>query len=238
MLIIQKTFTETKNILYLVSTPIGNMNDFSFRALETLKTVDYILAEDTRISMKILNFYNFKNKLISLHKYNEKSRIKQVLFLLNNKKNLALISDAGTPLINDPGFFLVKEVQKAGFFVTVIPGASAFLSAFVLSSFEIPFLFLGYISKKKSDKKKILLKYFLFDGTIIFYESAKRIKKTLTFIREIYGNRNISLSRELTKKFETIVNGSLDDILKEELIIKGEYVLVIEKYKKILIDEC
>lgn len=232
MVIIQKTFVEKKNLLYLVATPIGNMSDLSFRALEILKTVDYILSEDTRIASKILNFYNFKNRLISLYKYNEKERLQKVLFLLKKQKNLALISNAGTPLISDPGLFLVQEVKKACFNVTIVPGPSAFLSAFVLSSFETPFLFLGFLPKKKEMKKKLLLKYRFFEGSLILYESSKRIKDTLTLIHDCYGNRNISLSRELTKKFETIINGSLCEILKEELCLKGEYVLVIETNKQ------
>ncbi|MEZ0180070.1 16S rRNA (cytidine(1402)-2'-O)-methyltransferase ['Camptotheca acuminata' phytoplasma] len=231
MLMNQKTFVENKNILYLVSTPIGNMQDLSFRALEILKTVDYILVEDTRVALKILNFYNFQNKLISLYKYNEKERIQQVLLLLKNQNNLALISDAGTPLISDPGLFLVRAVQQAGFHVSSVPGASAFLSAFVLSSFDIPFLFLGFLPKKKEQKKKLLSQYRFFESTLIFYESANRIYDTLKSIRYIYGNRNISLSRELTKKFENIINGSLDEILNIELTQKGEYVLVIEGNK-------
>ncbi|WP_284928192.1 16S rRNA (cytidine(1402)-2'-O)-methyltransferase [Candidatus Phytoplasma sp. AldY-WA1] len=232
MVIIQKTFVENKSLLYLVATPIGNMSDLSFRALETLKEVDYILTEDTRIAFKILRFYNFKNKLISLHKYNEKERLQKVLFLLKKGNNLALISDAGTPLISDPGLLLVKEVKNAGFNVTIVPGPSAFLSAFVLSSFDCPFLFLGFLSKKKEMKKKVLLKYRFFEGSLILYESANRIKDTLILISDCYGKeRNICLARELTKKFETIINGSLEDILKDELCLKGEYVLVIETNK-------
>ncbi|WP_341266627.1 16S rRNA (cytidine(1402)-2'-O)-methyltransferase [Candidatus Phytoplasma fraxini] len=231
MVTIQQTFIQNKNILYLVATPIGNMSDLSFRALETLKKVDYIFTEDTRMALKILHFYNFKNKLISLHKYNEKERLQQILCLLKEGKNLALISNAGTPLISDPGLFLVQEVKKAGFYVTVIPGPSAFLAGFVLSSFETPFLFLGFLSKKKEMKKKILLKYRFFEGSLILYESAQRIKETLLLIHVCYGERNISLSRELTKKFETIITGSLEEILQQELSLKGEYVLVIETNK-------
>ncbi|WAN63509.1 16S rRNA (cytidine(1402)-2'-O)-methyltransferase [Candidatus Phytoplasma rubi] len=232
MVIIQKTFVENKSLLYLVATPIGNMSDLSFRALETLKEVDYILTEDTRIAFKILRFYNFKNKLISLHKYNEKKRLQKVLFLLKKGNNLALISDAGTPLISDPGLLLVKEVKNAGFNVTIVPGPSAFLSAFVLSSFDCPFLFLGFLPKKKEMKIKVLLKYRFFEGSLILYESSNRIKDTLILISDCYGKeRNICLARELTKKFETIINGSLEDILKDELCLKGEYVLVIETNK-------
>jgi 16S rRNA (cytidine1402-2'-O)-methyltransferase len=233
MIIIQKTFTQKKAILYLVSTPIGNMLDFSFRALETLKKVDYILAEDTRKTKKILDFYNFTNKLISLHKYNEKKRLKKILSFLEENKNLALVSNAGTPLISDPGLTIVQKVKEEGFFVTAIPGASAFLTAFSVSSLTIPFCFLGFLPKKKKQKLELLLKYITFEGTLIFYESALRIQKTLFLINEHFPDSIISLSRELTKKFETIINGNIDMILKEKLSLKGEYVLLIQNNQKI-----
>jgi 16S rRNA (cytidine1402-2'-O)-methyltransferase len=232
MVIIQKTFIEPKPTLYLVSTPIGNMLDLTFRALEILKKVDYILAEDTRRAYKILDFYQFKNNLISLFKYNEKKRVQKVLSFLAKNKQIALISDAGTPLISDPGLFLVQEVKKAGFYVTSVPGPSSFLSAFSISCFDIPFLFLGFLPKKNKHKTDILLKYRLFEGTLIMYESPARIKDTLKLIQIHYPQRNISLSRELTKKFETIINGDIDAVLGEQLKTKGEYVLVIEGNKK------
>ncbi|MFR0367887.1 16S rRNA (cytidine(1402)-2'-O)-methyltransferase [Candidatus Phytoplasma palmae] len=231
MVIIQKTFTEKKSILYLVSTPIGNISDISLRALQILKEVEVIFSEDTRIARKLLNFYNFKTPLISFYEYNEKKRIKEILFLLEQGKDLALISDAGTPLISDPGLCLVKEVKKAGFHVTAIPGASAFLSAFIMSSFESPFCFLGFLPKKKQQKHVFLQKYRFFNGSIIIYETSKRLLDTLFLIKKCYNKRNISISRELTKKFETIINGDIDEILKQDFILKGEYVLVIEKNK-------
>ncbi|KAB8121957.1 MAG: 16S rRNA (cytidine1402-2'-O)-methyltransferase [Candidatus Phytoplasma cynodontis] len=230
MIIVQKTFTIKKPILYLVSTPIGNMSDLSFRALEILKKVDYILAEDTRQSRKIFNYYNFKNKLISLYKYNEKKNLNKILFLLESNKNLALISDAGTPLINDPGFFLVKEIKQKGFYVTSIPGPSAFLTAFTVSSLRLPFIFLGFFPRDKKNQEKLFLNYILFQGTIIFYESALRINKTLVLIKKNFPSSNISLSRELTKKFETIISGDIDSVLKEKLSLKGEYVLLVENF--------
>ncbi|RAM57754.1 methyltransferase [Candidatus Phytoplasma oryzae] len=232
-MIIQKTFMQKKQTLFLVSTPIGNMSDLSFRALATLKEVDYILAEDTRKAQKILKYYNFKNKLISLHKYNEKKRLQKILFLLRSGKNLALISNAGTPIISDPGLFLVQEIKKSGFYVTTIPGPSAFLSAFSISSFKTPFIFFGFVPKNKKLQEDLFLNYCLFEGTLIFYESALRIYKTLLQIKKYFYYSNISLSRELTKKFETIINGDIETILKEKLSLKGEYVLLIENNKEI-----
>lgn len=232
MVIIQKTFIEPKPTLYLVSTPIGNMSDLTFRALEILKKVDYILAEDTRRAHKILEFYQFKNNLLSLHQYNEKQRVQKILSLLEGGKQIALISDAGTPLISDPGLLLVQEVKKAGFYVTSVPGPAAFLSSFSISSFDIPFLFLGFLPKNKKAKTEMLLKHRFFEGSLIIYESPFRIKDTLQIVQMHYPQRNVSLSRELTKKFETIINGDIDSVLLEELKTKGEYVLVIEGNKK------
>ncbi|WBL31235.1 16S rRNA (cytidine(1402)-2'-O)-methyltransferase [Candidatus Phytoplasma sacchari] len=234
MIMIQKTFIQKKPTLYLVSTPIGNMSDLSFRALETLKKVDYILSEDTRQANKILNYYNFKNKLISLHKYNEKKSLKKILFFLESNKNLALISDAGTPLISDPGLFLVQEIKKKGFYVTTIPGASAFLAAFSISSFKTPFLFLGFLPRNKKNKEEILGNYIFFEGTVILYESSLRISKTLLSIKKYFPCSNVSLMRELTKKFETIINGDINSILEEKLSLKGEYVILIENQKNLI----
>ncbi|TVY12326.1 16S rRNA (cytidine(1402)-2'-O)-methyltransferase [Candidatus Phytoplasma pini] len=229
MVIIQKTFFQSKSILYLVSTPIGNLSDISLRALEILKTVDYILTEDTRRARKLTSYYKIQKPLISFHKYNEQKRLSKVLNLLKEKNNLALISDSGTPLICDPGLGLIKEVKKSGFFVTAVPGSSAFLTAFTLSSLEFPFCFLGFFPKKTKAREELLLKYYAFDGTLIFYESAKRIHSTLLFIQKHYQKRKIVLARELTKKFETIISGDIDMVLQQHLSLKGEYVLLIEK---------
>ncbi|WCA22288.1 16S rRNA (cytidine(1402)-2'-O)-methyltransferase [Candidatus Phytoplasma oryzae] len=231
MIIIQKTFIEKKSTLFLVSTPIGNMSDLSFRALETLKKVDYILTEDTRQAFKILNHYKFKNKLISLHEYNEKKNLKKILFLLRSNKNLALISNAGTPLISDPGLFLVKNIKKEGFYVTTIPGASAFLAAFIISSFSLPFVFLGFFPRYKKNQEELFWDYRFFKGTIIFYETALRMNKTLLFIQKHFPFSNVSLVKELTKQFETIINGDINSILNKNLFFKGEYVLLIENIR-------
>ncbi|MDO8063902.1 16S rRNA (cytidine(1402)-2'-O)-methyltransferase [Candidatus Phytoplasma bonamiae] len=236
MLYIQKTFQDKKAILYLVATPIGNMLDLTFRALNILKEVDFILAEDTRQAYKILKFYKFKNNLLSFHQFNEKQRISQVLSLLRQNKNLALISNAGTPLISDPGLLLVREVQASGFCICPLPGASAVTTSFSISTFDLPFLFLGFLPKKRIQKENILLKYCFFEGSLILFESPFRLLDTLLLIQKIYVNRNINLSRELTKKFETIIYGDINEILKEKskLSLKGEYVIIIDKNKFLL----
>ncbi|MDO8168094.1 16S rRNA (cytidine(1402)-2'-O)-methyltransferase [Candidatus Phytoplasma melaleucae] len=234
VIITQNTFTDPKAILYLVSTPIGNMLDLTFRALEILKKVDYIFAEDTRRARKILHFYKFTNELISLHKYNEKKRIAQILSLLKANKQLALISNAGTPLISDPGILLVRTIKKAGFHVSSVPGASSLLSAFSISTFDIPFIFLGFLPKSKNKKTNILVQYRFFEGTLIIYESPLRIKETLLLVQKQYQIRNVALLRELTKKFETIIHGDINEVIQEKLSFKGEYVLVIEGNKSLV----
>ncbi|MFW8664514.1 16S rRNA (cytidine(1402)-2'-O)-methyltransferase, partial [Candidatus Phytoplasma citri] len=211
----------------------GNMSDLTFRALNILKQVDCILAEDTRQAYKILKFYKFENNLLSLHQFNEKQRISQVLSLLRQNKDLALISNAGTPLISDPGLLLVREVQASGFYVCPLPGASAVTTSFSISTFSLPFLFLGFFPKKRIQKENILLKYRFFEGALIFFESPLRLLETLLLIQKLYVHRNINLSKELTKKFETIICGDINEILqeKEKLSLKGEYVIIIDKNK-------
>ncbi|CAP18562.1 tetrapyrrole (Corrin/Porphyrin) methylase [Candidatus Phytoplasma mali] len=232
MFLSQKSFIEIKPTLYLVSTPIGNLSDITLRALQILKSVDFILAEDTRISKKLLNFYDIKKPIISFYQYNQQKRLNKILQLLTSNHNLALISDAGTPLISDPGDLLVQEVQTRGFHTIAIPGVTAFLTAFITSSFKLPLIFLGFLPRSQNKKKLFLLKYQFCEATLLIYESSYRVLETLQLLKKIYGNRNISLARELTKKFEQIINTSLEEILKKELFLKGEYVIVIEGFTK------
>ncbi|PQP79909.1 16S rRNA (cytidine(1402)-2'-O)-methyltransferase [Candidatus Phytoplasma phoenicium] len=232
MINIQQTFLTIKATLYLVATPIGNLSDLSFRAVEILRTVDYILTEDTRRARILLNHYHLSNHLISLHRYNEKQKLTQLLELLGKGKNLALISDAGTPLISDPGLLLVREIQKAGFYVTTVPGASAFLAAFSLSTFSLPFIFFGFLPKKIKQKIQTLIKYRFWNETLIFYESPKRILNTLILLQKYYPQRKIALMRELTKKFETIMHGHIEEFIAQKFTCKGEYVLVIEGFTR------
>ena len=217
--------------LYVVSTPIGNLSDITFRAIEVLKNVDIILCEDTRETQKILKFYNIKNNLESFFEGNEIRKIDKVISWLLKNKDIALVSDSGTPLISDPGFQLIRELKNNNFKVIPIPGPSSILSA--LSASGLPtdrFFFQGFLPKKKG-RAKLLLELSLISATIIIFESQFRIIKTIEDIYNSFGNRIVSLCREMTKKFEEIITTdllSLAEILKNKKI-KGEIVLLIAK---------
>ena len=225
----QKSFKEEKPILYIVSTPIGNLKDITFRAIDILNGVDAILCEDTRTSGVLLNHYQIKKPLISYHEFNKLDQENRILNLLIEGKNLALISDAGTPGISDPGFEIIQKVIEKGYFVVSIPGPSAILAALVSSGLIIqPFTFLGFLPRKQSEMKDLLKGYVKRKETLVVYESPMRIAKTLEILFQVLGNRKISLSRELTKTFETIIRTTLEDSLAMEHNTKGEYVIIIE----------
>ncbi|CCV64885.1 Ribosomal RNA small subunit methyltransferase I [Alteracholeplasma palmae J233] len=225
----QISFKEQKPTLYIVSTPIGNLKDITYRAIEILSSVDYILAEDTRVTDKLLKHYFINKKLISYHEHNKFEKEELILKLLSENNHIALVSDAGTPMISDPGYEITQTVMQNEYPVVAIPGASALLTALITSNIApMPFIFIGFLPRKQSDQKTFLEKYKSYQEALIIYESPKRIEKTLQVIYEVYGNRKISLARELTKKFETITNGYIEDILKTELNLLGEYVLIIE----------
>lgn len=225
----QKSFKDPKPTLYVVSTPIGNLKDISYRAVEILNEVDVILAEDTRTSSVLLNHYQIKKQMMSYHEFNKDEKESQIIHLLDEGKNLALISDAGTPGINDPGFEIIKKVIQSGYYVVSIPGASAILAAIVTSGLVIqPFTFLGFLPRKQTEMKKILLDYVNRKETLVIYESPLRVGKTLQVLYSVLKERNISLARELTKTFETIIRTTLSNAIDIEHNTKGEYVLVIE----------
>ena len=225
----QKSFKEEKATLFIVSTPIGNLRDITYRAVDTLNHVDLILAEDTRTSSILLNHYQIKKPLLSYHEFNKDEQVHKIISLLNESKNLALISDAGTPGISDPGYEIIKDVISAGFHVVAIPGASALLSALVTSGLIIqPFTFIGFLPRKKIQAKNVLEQYLHRSETVIIYEAPMRIQKTLELLYEVLGNRSISIARELTKTFETIIRTSLEEAVHIEHQTKGEYVIVIE----------
>lgn len=221
-----------KPTLYLVPTPIGNLGDMTYRAVEVLKESEVIFSEDTRESKKLLDYYGIDKKLIANHKFNEDSAYLKVLSYLDDGKNVSIITDRGTPSISDPGFVSVYQIIKRGYNVVCLPGATAFTPAIVNSGLNPnKFLFYGFLDSKKSSKKKELedlkdLKY-----TIIFYESPFRIKETLELIREIMGDRNISISREISKKHEEVYRGTITEVLEELTDPKGEFVLVVEENK-------
>ena len=225
----QKSFKEEKATLYVVSTPIGNLKDITLRALDILNEVDYILAEDTRTSSVLLSHYQIKKPMVSYHEFNKMDQENKIITDLRDGKNIALISDAGTPGISDPGYEIIGKVIEEGFHVVSIPGASAILSALVTSGLVIqPFTFIGFLPRKISEQKEMLKSYVERAETLVIYESPMRIEKTLQTLYEVFCNRKISIARELTKAFETIIRTSLSDAISMEMNPKGEYVIIIE----------
>jgi len=229
--------------LFIVSTPIGNLEDITFRAVDTLKNVDLILAEDTRHSSKLISHLQISKRLIAFHDHNEKSQYLKIIEKLKDGLNIALISDAGTPLINDPGFNLVRSAKQENITVVPIPGASSPIAA--LSASGLPadsFTFLGFVPTKDSDRIIFIekLKYSL--GTSIFFESPSRILKTTMLIKEIFGSkRNICIAKEISKIHETIITGDIDEIIhyleESPNHQKGEFVVLIGGLNNKEIDE-
>lgn len=226
---VQNSFIEPKPTLYLVSTPIGNLGDITKRAIETLQQVDLILCEDTRVSGKLLAYLGIKKPLESYQQYNEKEKASDIIEKMKSGMSIALISDAGTPLINDPGFILVKKAIEEDIVVTSIPGASAILAALVSSGLvPQPFTFIGFLPRKQGDFIKVVSQYQGRSETLIIYESPNRISKTLMGLFEILGDRKIVLARELTKKFETLYRGTLKAMKDLVFDDRGEYVILLE----------
>lgn len=225
----QKSFENNKSTLFLVATPIGNLNEMTYRAVDTLKNVDFIAAEDTRNTVKLLNHFEITTKLMSHHEHNLTSSIPKILNLLHEGHDIALVSDAGYPAISDPGYELVKEAIKEEFNIVPISGANACLNALVVSGIcPQPFLFYGFLDHQDKKKRKELNELKSKKETIVFYEAPHRIKKTLTLMLDIFGNRQIALCREITKKHEEINRGTIDEILLVVDDMKGEMVIVIE----------
>lgn len=225
----QKSFENEKPTLYLVPTPIGNLNEMSPRAIEVLKEVDVIACEDTRTSGLLLKHFDIHNHLIAYHNFNEDTSAKGILELLKNGKNVALVSDAGYPLINDPGQTLVSLVSNEGFNVVPISGPSAFLNALVASGLIAqPFLFVGFLPQSHTDRVKKFKEYKNYPMTLIFYEAPHRIEKFLEDALAIMGDRKISLARELTKKHEEFLRGTISEVLEVIVECKGEMVIVME----------
>lgn len=230
---IQKSFETNQPTLYIVATPIGNLDEMTPRAIETLKAVDVIAAEDTRTTAKLLNHFSIDTHTISYHKHNESQSTQGILKLLQEGKSVALVSDAGYPLISDPGQTLVSELVKNEFPVVPISGSSAFINALVVSGIVTqPFSFLGFLENKASSIEKQLEPIKKLNHTLIFYLSVHRVEKTLKVVYDLLGNRQIALCRELTKKHEEIIRGSLEGILNTQLTLKGEFVLVIEGFNQ------
>ena len=215
-------------MIYFVATPIGNLNDISLRALETLKNVQVIACEDTRTSKVLLDKFEIKNKLlISYHKFNEQESSQNIIKLASEGKDIAVISDAGMPGISDPGNILAKKLVEAKIDFTVIPGASALTTALVLSGFDSRnFFFAGFLPEKKVEKDKLLSQISTLSSTLIFYVSSHNIKKDIQYLFEQLGNRKACLVKELTKVFETKYYFSLLSL--PEIDERGEFVLIVE----------
>jgi len=224
----QKSYDDSAS-LYLIPTPIGNLDDITVRALKTLETVDFILCEDTRETGKLLSKYNIKKKLVSCHEFNEEKIKSNVVDELRNGKNIGLVTDQGTPIISDPGYIIAREVINNGLNVISLPGATAFVPALTSSGISpSPFIFYGFLNAKNSKQKSELetlknLKY-----TMIFYESVHRIKDTLKNMLEVLGDRNISINREISKIHEEICRGKISELIDLVDDMKGEFVIIVE----------
>lgn len=218
-------------MLYLCATPIGNLEDITFRVLDTLRNVDVIAAEDTRNSIKLLNHFQIKTSMTSYHEYNKVEKAHYLIGLMQEGKDVALVTDAGTPAISDPGETLVALCHQAGIRVTSLPGAAACITALTLSGLSTRrFCFEGFLPSDKKEKRVVLEELAGESRTIILYEAPHHLKKTLDELWNVLGNRKISICRELTKKFETVMPLMMEEALKyyEENEPRGEYVLVIQ----------
>lgn len=236
----QKSYNDSAS-LYLIPTPIGNLEDITIRSLNTLKTVDIILCEDTRETGKLLNAYDIKKKLVACHEFNQDKIKSYVVEELRNGLNIGLVTDQGTPIISDPGFVIVKEVINNSFNVISLPGATAFVPALINSGIEpSPFLFYGFLNAKSSKQKKELEKLKKIPYTMIFYEAPHRLKETLKNMFDILGNRNICLEREISKIHEEVYREKISDIISiaSSSELKGEFVLIVEgNHEKISYDD-
>lgn len=214
-------------MLYLVATPIGNLKDMTFRAVEVLKSVDFIACEDTRHSMTLLAAYDIKKPLRAYHKFNERAEGEKIVEALKEGKNVALITDAGTPVISDPGNVLVKMLVENGLEYTVIPGANAFVPALVLSGMDASrFAFIGFLPEKAKDRNELLEKYKDLDMTLIFYSAPHDVIKTVGYLFDSLGERTACAVREITKLHESVIRFRLSEGYPEEP--RGEYVILVE----------
>ncbi|MBU3201585.1 16S rRNA (cytidine(1402)-2'-O)-methyltransferase [Clostridium estertheticum] len=226
--------------LYLVPTPIGNLKDITLRALEVLQSVDIIAAEDTRQSLKLLNHFNIKKILISYHRFNELGKSEDIIRQVKEGKNIAIISDAGTPGISDPGSVIVSKCIEQNIEFVVLPGATAITTALVYSGLDTTkFIFRGFLPRENKERKPIIDDLINRSETLIFYEAPHRLLSTLEFLYENIGNRKISMCRELTKLYEEIIRLTLEQAIEyyKQNSPRGEYVLVVEGKSKEAIDK-
>jgi len=217
------------NHLYIVSTPIGNLDDITIRALEVLKKSDIILCEDTRHSIKLLNHYKIKKKLVSYHKFNEKNQLTNIIKYFNEGKILSLISDAGTPLLSDPGRLLINKCIINGIQTIPIPGVSSITSALSVSGFRDQFLFYGFLPKTENELKKVLTSLSENEYTQVFFIPSKKINFYINFIKEFYRGRKILIAKEITKIHEAFIREEIDNLQQIKTPFKGELTIVISE---------
>lgn len=226
------TYQDSQAILYLVATPIGNLDDMSFRAINTLKTVYRIYAEDTRNSKVLLDKFNIETPIHSYHEYNKELKEDEIITLLKQGHSIAIISDAGLPAISDPGYDIAKRAIEEDIPVSPIPGASAGISGLIASGLvPQPFMFYGFLDSKKSKRIKQLEELKVIKCTIIFHEAPHRIYEMLTDLYEVFGNRQAVIARELTKRYEEFIRGSLEELSNYNEQLKGEMVVIVEGAK-------
>ena len=218
--------------LYIVSTPIGNLDDITFRALEVLKNSDIILCEDTRRSIKLLSYYKIKKRLISYHKFNEKKQLTKIIEYFNEGKILSLISDAGTPLLSDPGRVLVNECVENGIEISPIPGVSSITAALSISGFKDQFLFYGFLPKTQNELNKVLLPLSQSNYTQVFFIPSKKINFYINNFKKYFSGRKIVIAKEITKVHEAFIREYIDDLKIFENNLKGELTIVISESDK------
>lgn len=224
-----------QSALYLLPTPIGNFEDITIRTLNLLEKVDYLLCEDTRVTRVLLNHFNIKKKLVSCHEHNEDFIKKQVLIDVKNGLNVGLVTDQGSPILSDPGYKVVEYLAKNKVNVIGLPGATAAIPALMVSGIDSThFLFYGFLNSKSNKRIKELNVLKSLPYTLVFYEAVHRINNFLQDVYEVFGNRNICICRELTKIHEEIYRGTIKEALDHDIILKGEFVIVIEGNNEML----
>ena len=229
---IQHSYDDSAS-LYLIPTPIGNLDDITIRALNNLKQVDVLLCEDTRDTGLLLKKYDIKQKLVSCHEYNEDKMIDKVIDYLKKGLNVGLVTDQGSPIISDPGYIISRAIIDAGYNVISLPGATAFVPALSMSGIEpSPFLFYGFLNAKDSKQKSELMSLKDLKYTLIFYESVHRMEKTLKNMLEVLGDRNIAICREISKIHEEVCRDKISNVLQIVSQMKGEFVIVVEGNKE------
>ncbi|WP_449621632.1 16S rRNA (cytidine(1402)-2'-O)-methyltransferase [Robertmurraya sp. Marseille-Q9965] len=229
----QKSFEneQAKGILYLIPTPIGNLEDMSFRAIRLLKEAELIAAEDTRNTKKLCNHFEITTPVISYHEHNKETSGEKLIEKLKDGAKIALVSDAGMPTISDPGYELVVAATNENLTVVPLPGANAALTALIASGLSTqPFYFYGFLPRQKKDKKRELEELSKLMSTVIFYESPHRLKETLQLMLDVFGDRKVSLCRELTKRFEEFIRGTMSEVLEwaQSDEVRGEFCIIVE----------